>query len=137
MSSKCDTKWDDLNLVECLNSLYGGHKLFNFKEKKDHWECSTFLKSSMVIAKAPTRLEAYRVAIILILKEFYYFPFDGRMELPTGKVGENSFIGNPFQKQFVYPVFKTFVFDEMQKLFFKERAYGKISCLATFNYFLY
>lgn len=137
MSSKCGTEWDDLNLLKCLESLYGRHKLFNFKEKKDHWECSTFVKSSMVTAKAPTKVEAYRVVIISILKEFYYFPFDDRMELPTGNVGENSFIGNPFQKQFVYPVFKTFVFDEMQKFFFKEKAIGKISCLITFNYFFY
>lgn len=120
-----------------MNSLYGGRKLFHFKENLNAkreviaWECFTYVNSRLVIAKAPTKVEAYRVAVITILKEFYYFPFDDHMELPTGQIGKTPFTGNPFQKQFLYPVYEKF--DAVQRFIVKEKAYGKILSLVTFH----
>lgn len=142
LSNRSNTEWNDLDLLSCLESLYGQRKLFSYDGKKDHeegaivWKCSTYMGSHLITARAPTKIEAFRVTIITILKEFYYFPFNDHMELPAGKISENSLTGNLFQIKSLYPVFKTLVFDEKQKFIFKEKAFGKLTFLITIYFFL-
>lgn len=122
--------WTDLNLLYCLEYLNGGPKLFQFEElknenEKTEWNCNTFMNFYFVTAKAPTKMEAYRLILSFILKEFYYFPFDDRMELPTCCIDASKITGNTFDKDVSYPVYKDIVFNGMYKFYSKERAYGK------------
>lgn len=133
-------EWIALDLFDCLKSLYGNSKLFQLKEKKDNkdvvslCESYTVINSHLVYTKAPTKMEAYRIALVAILKEFYYFPFNDRMDLPVGTIGENTFIGNPFQKQFLYP--EDFAWNNVRKFLLKEKAYGKICFVNLWNFLI-
>lgn len=123
-----------------MESLHGRSKLFQFEEKKDHngdpiyWECKTYINEDyLVTAKAPTKIEVYRLAVMKILKKFYYFPFDKRLELPIGLIGENKINGTSFEKKFTYPPLKEIIFNEKKKFDFKEEAHRKFSFFLIFS----
>lgn len=127
MKQRGNVSWRSLSLLECLESLYGQRKLFQFKELENtnEWKCITLINRYVITTTAPTKIEAYRLILSLILKEFYYFPFDDRVELPNGLIDASKITGNTLDQDFSYPVYKNIVFDFFTKFYFMERAYGK------------
>uniref|UniRef100_A0A336M456 CSON011891 protein n=1 Tax=Culicoides sonorensis TaxID=179676 RepID=A0A336M456_CULSO len=116
--------WNHLRLEQMLNELYGQEKLFmcNKINGQNKWECTTYMEPYLFSAKAPTKIEACRVATIIILKEFFHFPFDDRLELPEGEINV-EYLSDPLKtKELSYCDLIIRENDDMQKFLNKEKA---------------
>uniref|UniRef100_A0A336M6Q8 CSON011890 protein n=1 Tax=Culicoides sonorensis TaxID=179676 RepID=A0A336M6Q8_CULSO len=117
-------EWKQLHLESCLESLYGGQKLFSYKIGEKNVECTTSMNCHLITAKAPTKIEACRLATIKILQLFYNLPFNDQFELPVGKIDVKCLTD---AITLSYPELKNSSLTEMEIFTLKERALGYLS----------
>uniref|UniRef100_A0A336MYV0 CSON008632 protein n=1 Tax=Culicoides sonorensis TaxID=179676 RepID=A0A336MYV0_CULSO len=124
ITKKEKMEWKELDLANCLESLYDQKKLFSYKICKDYVECTTYMDSYLISAKAPTKVEACRLATIKILQVFYNLPFNDQFELPVGKIDVKCLAD---EITLSYPELKNSSLTEMEIFTLKERALGYLS----------